>query len=421
MGLIDGYGNKIGVDTSSFEPSLKDIPKVFLDGTLPSTKNDGEYLLKFRYFSNSAEYSGYCTAKVQGDSSTRWPKKNFTLKLFKDSEKSKKLKIDFKGWGEQSKFVIKANWIDILHVRNIGCARLWGDVVKSRVGYDDIPELLRTSPNQGAVDGFPVKVYNNGIYLGRYDFNIPKDKWMTNMDDGNSNHCIMGSEAYSNYCAFKETPLCNGTDWTDELHDVMPTNIKNSFIAMATFVNESSDTDFVNNVGTYLDVESIIDAYCFLSACCLWDSNQKNQMFLTYDGVQWYQTMYDMDCAFGMFWTGTWIENSYIQNGVRMDAGNRLLYKVGRLLTTDVQSRYAELRNSVLSAGHIISRLEQWTDITPPELLAEDYATTTANGTFTEIPLKTENTVPKLREWVNTILASSDDWVDGLSTLEGGE
>ncbi len=77
----------------------------------------------------------------------KYPKKNFTIKLFKDSERNQKKKVAFKNWGEQNKFCLKANWIDISHARNVVSARLWGDVVKSRNNYNELPELLRTSPN----------------------------------------------------------------------------------------------------------------------------------------------------------------------------------------------------------------------------------------------------------------------------------
>jgi hypothetical protein len=94
----------------------------------------------------------------------KYPKKNFTIKLFEDEARSQKKKVGFKNWGEQNKFCLKANWIDISHARNVVSARLWGDVVKSRSNYNELPELLTTSPNQGAIDGFPIKVYANGIY-----------------------------------------------------------------------------------------------------------------------------------------------------------------------------------------------------------------------------------------------------------------
>jgi len=416
MPLINGRGETIQIETESLhfeEPERKDIPKVFLDGVLPTTKKDGNVTLRFRYASNTAEHSGFCTAKVQGDSSTRYPKKNFTLKLYKDSELEEKMKIDFKGWGSQSKFVIKANWIDILHVRNIGCARLWGDVVKSRQNYDSIPELMRTAPNQGAVDGFPVKVYNNGIYLGRYDWNIPKDAWMANMNDKNGIHCICASEDYNDYTDFVATPPCNGTDWTDEIHDVFPTALKTSFQAMANFIINSSDSEFVSGLDAYLDVESTIDAYCFISACALWDSVGKNQQFLTYDGTKWYQNMYDMDCAWGLWWTGVWAEESALQPFVRRNT-NRLYNRLATLFSAEIKARYAELRTGALSEGHIISRMEQWTDICPPYLVAEDYAATTAEGAYVSMPLVTENNVQKLRERILHILGISDAWIDSL-------
>lgn len=163
-----------GVETNSIEPATEDIPKVFIDGQIPTTKT--EVNAELTYISKTLNFHAYITIKCQGNSSMSYPKKNFTIKLFKDADRNEKLKVDLKGWGKQNKFVLKANWIDISHLRNVVSARIWGDIVKSRSNYEDLPEELRTSPNQGAVDGFPIKVYNNGVYQGRYTWNIPKDK-----------------------------------------------------------------------------------------------------------------------------------------------------------------------------------------------------------------------------------------------------
>lgn len=206
---------------NNIEPQLMDMPRIyFSEGTLPTSKT--ATMMKFDYYSKTASYHGYVDIKCQGNSSMAYPKKNFTIKPYKDKAKTSKLKIDFKGWGKQSKFVLKANWIDISHLRNVVSARLWGDIVKTRADYTTaLPELLRTSPNQGAIDGFPVLVYSNGVYQGRYTLNIPKDKWMSNMDDTLDTHCILCGENYVSGC-FRALPQINGTDWTDELHDVVP-------------------------------------------------------------------------------------------------------------------------------------------------------------------------------------------------------
>ena len=136
-GAINEVNKKIGTGTApaptvnSVEPELMDMPRIyFSEGTLPTSKT--ATVMKFDYYSKTTEYHGYVDIKCQGNSSMAYPKKNFTIKLYEDKAKTGKLKIDFKGWGKQSKFVLKANWIDITHTRNIVAARLWGDVIKTR-------------------------------------------------------------------------------------------------------------------------------------------------------------------------------------------------------------------------------------------------------------------------------------------------
>ena len=180
------------------EPLEDDMPKVFIDGSIPSSKND--VLARLTYISKTLTFSSFITIKCQGTSSLSYPKKNFTIKLYEDEDRTIKLKKSFKGWGEQNKFCLKANWIDISHARNVVSARLWGDIVSSRSTFDSYPEEYKTSPNCGAVDGFPIQVYCNGLYWGRYTWNIPKDGWMSNMDDALEAHCILVSENYESGC-----------------------------------------------------------------------------------------------------------------------------------------------------------------------------------------------------------------------------
>ena len=188
------------------EPMHDDIPRIFFGASIPQSKT--ETVMEFRYASNTLDFDGYCETKAQGNSSMSYPKKNQTTKLFDDLACDEKHKIDFKNWGKQNKFCLKANWIDLTHARNIVSARLWGDVVKSRAGFDSLPELMKTSPNYGAVDGFPVRVFSAGKYQGRYTLNIPKDKWMANMDDENPNHCILCGENYVSGCFRAEAKMC---------------------------------------------------------------------------------------------------------------------------------------------------------------------------------------------------------------------
>lgn len=408
---------------NNIEPQLMDMPRIyFSEGTLPTSKT--ATVMKFDYYSKTTEYHGYVDIKCQGTSSMSYPKKNFTIKSYKDKDKTKKLKIDFKGWGEQTKFCLKANWIDITHARNVVSARLWGDVVKTRSDYATaLPELLRTSPNQGAIDGFPVLVYANGVYQGRYTLNIPKDGWMSNMDDALDTHCILCGENYGSGC-FRAAPVIDGTDWSDELHDVVPATIKTSWTNVINFVMTSSDAEFKANLSNYFDVNSLIDYLLYGIVSTGLDAFGKNQIYFTYDGIKWIASMYDMDSTWGLWWNGSkFVGTDYARedfqdlkdegNGVAKQ-GNLLYLRLQQLFIPQLKTRYAELRKDVLSVSHIIQKFEEFNDVCPKDIVQEDYASTTGEGKFTGIPSKTTNNIQQLRNYINARLTYVDSYINAL-------
>ena len=412
-----------GTIGNTIEPQLMDMPRIyFSEGTLPTTKT--ATVMKFDYYSKTAAYHGYVDIKCQGTSSMSYPKKNFTIKSYKDKDKTKKLKIDFKGWGEQTKFCLKANWIDITHARNVVSARLWGDVVKTRSDYATaLPELLRTSPNQGAIDGFPVLVYANGVYQGRYTLNIPKDGWMSNMDDALDTHCILCGENYGSGC-FRAAPVIDGTDWSDELHDVVPATIKTSWTNVINFVMTSSDAEFKANLSNYFDVNSLIDYLLYGIVSTGLDAFGKNQIYFTYDGIKWIASMYDLDSTWGLWWNGqSFVSTSYAReefqdlkdegNGVTKQ-GNLLYLRLQQLFIPQLKTRYTELRKDVLSVSHIIQKFEEFNDICPKDIVQEDYASTTGGGNFTGIPSKTTNNIQQLRSYINARLTYVDGYINAL-------
>lgn len=411
------------MDISS-EPADDDIPKVFFGGALQQTKD--EAVVPFRYISKTDDFSGYAEIKAQGNSSMNYPKKNQTVKLFKDADCTEKLKIDFKGWGKQNKHVYKANWIDLSHARNIVSARLWADVVKSRANLAELPELLRTSPNYGAVDGFPVKVYAAGVYQGRYTLNIPKDKWTFNMDDKLDSHCVLCGENYASGC-FRASAQINESDWTDEIHDTVPASIKTRWNEVISFVMNSTDEEFRANLGNYFFVDSLIDYYLFGLASCGLDAFGKNQIYATYDGQKWLASMYDMDSTWGLYWNGSkFVATDYARTSYEdfvstasSGEGNLLYIRLEQLFWSELQTRWAELKNGALSIDNIINRFERFTDIAPADLVKEDYASTTGGGKFTGIPSKDTNNIQQIRSFALARQAWTDDYVSALNG--GGE
>ena len=395
------------------EPAQDDVPLLFYSAALPQTK--GEAVMSISYVSKTLKLDdANAVTKAQGTSSLNYPKKNQTTKFSSN--------INFKNWGSQKKYCMKANWIDLTHARNIVSAQIWGDVVKSRANYLDLPELLRTSPNQGAIDGFPALVYADGVYQGRYTINIPKDAWMANMDKMLDNHCILCGENYVSGC-FRGTANINGSDWSDELHDTVPDAIKTRWNEVISFVMNSTDEEFKANLGNYFYVDSLIDYDLFALASCGLDSMGKNQLYMTYDGQKWIASMYDMDSTWGLYWDGSsFVASDYARTSyedyVSGRQGNLLYIRLEQNFYGEIQARWAELKAGPLSYENIMTRFERFIGIVPPHIVKEDYASTTGGGSFTGIPSQSTNHIQQIRAFALARQAWTNEYVAALTPVE---
>lgn len=417
--IYDINGNKLAADAEVRSIDISGIPCLHIIGTLPTSKDDGAVGVEYVFSINTERYNGYATLKVQGNSTASYPKKNFTIQLYDDLAHKKKHKIAFNDWGGQSKFVLKADWIDISHARNIVSARLWSDVVASRSTYEDLPELYRTTPNNCQVDGFLIKVYVNGVYYGRYSWNIPKDKWMFNMDDDLDEHCVLCGEDYNSSC-FRAAANINGNDWTDEIHDTVPLAIKTRWNEVISFVRTSSDADFIAGIDDYINLESLIDYYIFAYVDCGLDALGKNQIYITYDGNLWYASMYDMDSTWGLYWNGSKFVSAEYRMQQDYEVGvhntsNLLFDRLESLFSAQIKARYAALRAGVLSEAYIKDRFKEWCDFSSAEFMAQDYASTTANSAFTGMPQKTTNNYDQISAFITSRLAYVDTMIPNLA------
>ena len=109
-----------------------------------------------------------------------------------------------------------------------------------------------------------------------------------------------------------------------------------------------------------------------------------------------------MDCILGLFFTGympfeaneAWYPYYHIVYTSRttgehtgFEDGNYLFERLASLFDTEIKSRWTQLRQhgGALSYENIDKRFEEWFNCCTPELMAEDYASTTANGDFVDM------------------------------------
>jgi len=400
------------------ESQDSDVPVLFITGSIPDSKNyvNGE----LEYTSKTLTFKAYTKIKLQGTSTLALPKKNFTFKLFSDEWRTMPLSINFRNWGSSNIFTLKADYNDILHARNIVCSNLWSKVVASRHDYDSLPEELRNSPNNGAIDGFPVKVYINNEYVGLYGLVTNKNAKLFGMNENNPKHTVLQAEFNDNGNSSVQKNPCNfntvwngeDTYWSVEVgNDV--TNIKNKFQTLY----ENVHGGYVNNVSDAitrsLDKQSLIDYYILQDVILGTDGLAKNMLLVTYDLDKWYLSAYDLDATFDLSWEGELLNSSRVSlfgddgrpaiNNPYLNHYSILPSIIGNFYSNDYIERYAELRESVLSYSSIMYEFEKYINSYGGE--DEAIKDTIANP---DIPLVTTNTLSYLRTFVKEHLEYLD-------------
>lgn len=352
-----------------------DIPIVTFTGDITNMSKDNPVMLQFSYESQSKILNCYAEVKWQGTSSLSYAKKNYTIKLYDDANKTNKNKFNMKGWGQQNKFCLKANWIDSTHSRNIVGARLGASIIGEN------STLPSNTPNGGLIDGVPIKVIINGNSVGLYTWNIPKDGWMFGMTQEDGTQAVLCSESVSDAGCFITLP--DYSTWSDEFPGTESENIMTKFTSAVSFIMNSSDEEFAAMFEQYFNLEAAINYYLFGLFACHLDGFGKNQLMLTYDsGETWYPSLYDLDSTFGLYWNGSKIvsteyrmfEDYEIYNSDAKTNGKyNLLYK--RLLKCfpkEIYDRYQLLRQNQFSLSYVERLITEFHNSIPTELFEED-------------------------------------------------
>ena len=387
------------------EPANGDIPTIFISGAIPDSKS---YVAgELEYVSKTTKFHAYTYIKLQGNSTLQLPKKNYTVNLYSDENRNVRFNKEFKNWGFHNNFVLKADYNDILHARNVVGAKLWNKVVQSRSDYDTLPEELKNSPNHGAIDGFPVRVYVNGTYNGLYTWAIPKCDWMVGMDSTNSNHVLLSSEFNDNGDVNYQYNPCNfNTLWDGnkkyfdvEVGENGPELISSLNAVINAIINGNSVA-----LEQSLDIKSAIDYFIFQEIILGTDGLAKNMLLATYDMTKWHLSAYDMDSTFDLDWEGNVLED-YDSDMPYYPYNNHfsaLLSYIKSIYLHDYLKRYTELRKSVLSYSSIIEEFEKYIGVYGEDIYIQDTAI------YPDIPSVTSNTLKSLQNFVRDRLKYLD-------------
>ena len=383
------------------------LPVLKLTGSMTGVTKEVTGTFDYIY----GDLSGSCTLKWQGGSSLSYPKKNFTVKFDQKFEAKD-------GWGQRKKYVLKANYIDFSHARNIVCARLWGQVVKSRATRN---ERLYAFPNGGAIDGFPCIMLLNGEFYGFYTFNTPKDEDLfgigeTTVDPETGEETPLPQAVFcaDNHTAATQFKAHCVVDESDFSYKYVPDEedfqwAKDSLDNLIDACLAADSEEAVDALADKVDLDSAIDYYIFTCLLGGGDMTDKNYIISTYDGVQWFFTAYDMDSVFGNYWTGKYYTKATGAPNFRSYANtHQLMYLIRKYKRTALKARYAELRAGVMSEENVALTYENFMVDIPRAVLNKEVER------WPLIPGTTTNNLTQILDWYRLRVIVLDAEIDAL-------
>lgn len=346
-----------------------DLPKVYISGDIANMEDKSDIRnVEIEFDSKELNFKSYATLKIQGAFSVTYPKKNYNVRFYEDEQCTKKLKKDL-GWGDFNKYVLKANWVDPIHSRNIVAADIASDI-NSKYGY------FNGTPNNGAIDGYAVEVYVNDVFHGLYTLNLPKDYMF---DDGkNEDYLLISTDGdfFTLVNIFGETEKWRhfevevGEQDSDSLEKLN---------RLLNFLTNSTPEYFREHIDEYINFDSMLNYYCFMRYADLIDNFTNNIYFLTYDGSYWYMAFYDLDTSFGY----TWEPNNNFKNSRTYELGrNKMWTTFEKAFPDHIVVRYNELRQDILTEENIMKKFNSFYNTIPKEVFDKDRAIWTSLPKF---------------------------------------
>ena len=396
------------------------LPVLYLEGDIKSATKDVEKNITYLYRDRTTLHQGTGNIKWQGSSSLTYPKKNYTINSITPA-------ITFLNWGSRSKFVLKANYIDATHARNVCCAKLWGQIVKSRTTQN--PNLYNL-PNGGAVDGFPIMLFLNGNYNGLYTLNTSKDENMFGMNPSSSTAFIFGAEAHTDATRFKATTTLAeveaGSTFTVEYapdEDNIGWAVDSLNVLLDACINAHDEAAYRAICTNYIDIDSAIDYLLFVSLIGGTDVWDKNYLLATFDGTKWFMSAYDLDTTFGNHWTGT----SYYAPNVEPDynyltywseqtaTNQRLFYLINKYDKDAVITRFNQLLAGPMSEENVLNTISNFMVDIPLVLKMKDAEI------WPRLPGTDTSSLAQIINWYRARLALIKTQIVGQGFIDDGE
>lgn len=361
---------------------------------LPTTKQD-DIEAEIEYNDKDGNYFRKpVILNAQGNSSLLFDVKNMAIDIADGSE------IKFGDFPTQDSFHLKKYYIDAFRGQCIVGYWLMEQVYKSHPlghqypyeysylndsvtdGFGDVKKDFFTGAKCHP-DGFPIIITwinsNTGeeTWMGVYTWNLKKSKEVYQCDKKKAENIILDGTVNTstlfggtiNWSAFeirnpKNLIDINGNKYDGDNPKELSETDKNSkkvkdyLTRLSGVVAALRASNTKETFEQYFLPQAFIDYYLVSQVLFNHDGFGKNWIWVTYDGLHWTPTLYDVDSIFGMYWNGIYVipnsDNSTIL-GIPQCLGLDNLY------SDEISKRYKELRDKgIFSVDNIVKLLNSW-------------------------------------------------------------
>ena len=180
-----------------------------------------------------------------------------------------------------------------------------------------------------------------------------------------------------------------------------------SLNTLISAVMNSDGTDLDTTVAKYLDWQSAIDYFIFTVLMCGKDMVRKNYLLVTYDGVKWFFSAYDMDSTYGIQWDGKGFDSA---NGYPFlnDYNHRVMELIYTYKKNELLARYEEIRNTVMSEDNVALAFSNFINKIPSTVYMEDAKK------WPGIPSTAANNLAQILNWYRMRVAVLDKEMENV-------
>ncbi len=282
------------------DQEIVDEPKV--PGTFIYTGVNGEII------------SSNIGIEIRGGFSQTYPKKTYDIEFWNDASGSESIDVKFGSLREDDDWILDAMYNEPLRINSFITHKLWLNL--NQVYYKDVESKAKSG-----ADVMYVEVRMNDVYQGIYLLSEQIDRSQLKLKR-NTDTQIRG-ELYKGY-AWDDAVLFNNPDEIPNNNSLTwsgyeyryPTEIVDwtNVEELIHFVANSTDQEFIDDIGSRFDMENLIDYFILLNLARILDNRGKNIYLCRYDADEpYFFAPWDLDGSWGLLWNG---ENDTTTKGI---------------------------------------------------------------------------------------------------------